>query len=127
MFNGRAKTHMTAFHRFFVLVLIMCAHFAGHSGEDPGLSVSITYSPALGGSPAHYQRHFVKLSQLPSKTRWAPASAQFPLDLESEVIRACSFLAREKQITNQIDLQSVTISRLAIPPRAIEAQGWKIE
>ena len=60
---------------------------------------------------SNWYSYWIDSRLLPCKVQWEPGKRSFPLELDAEVGRANLFLSMLKQITNQLDLQHVHITR----------------
>ena len=65
--------------------------------------------------------YWVDWANLPPKASWRPEAEELPLELDKEVQRAKLFVAQSKHLADVLDLTSLTIRRLAVSERQLEA------
>lgn len=89
------------------LVVCLCANvFSQENRNDEVLAMSYERIDHRG--------FFVKLNQLNAYTSWNPDTETFPLSLGKEARNTLAFFANGG-ITNQIDINEITISRIFVP------------
>ncbi len=107
------------------LVTLLFAAITGNGqGTNDELFVIGTYiqhGDPFDFEPCNAHDYFVKWEKIPSR-EWEPG-APFPLSLVSETVRARSFLSKDMQITNELQLSSIKIARLRASSDLAAAHG----